>query len=89
MGVIHLCLNLKMGCWLSIPLNKLKQCWQVYVCSACIAKAWERGEKRSLKNRPSIWQGGGDYQTVSRLDLAEEEMDRMFNDDRQIMIWSQ
>ena len=53
-------------------------------CSAWEDKAWlvERGDKRSLKNHPSTWQGGGDYQTVSRLDLAEEEMDRMFNDDR-------
>ena len=41
-----------------------------------------------MKNRPSTWEGGGDYQTVSRLDIAEEKMGRMFNDDRKIMIWS-
>ena len=35
----------------------------------------ERGDKRSVKNPPSTWQGGGDYQMVSRLDLDKEEMD--------------
>ena len=37
-------------------------------CSICEAKAWlgERVDKRSMKNRPSTWQGGEDYWGVSR-----------------------
>ena len=56
------------------------------ICSVCVAKAWlgERGDKRSMKNRPSTWQGGEDYQAVNKLYLAEKEMDRLFNDDRYI-----
>ena len=54
------------------------------ICSACEAKAWsgERVDKRSLKNHPSTWQGGEDYQMVSKLYLAEKEMNRLFNDDK-------
>ena len=53
-------------------------------CSTCEAKAWlvEIGDKRSIKNRPSNWQGKESYQVVSKLYLAEKEMDRLFNDDR-------
>ena len=52
--------------------------------SICEAKAWfgERGDKRSIKNRLSSWQGGKDFQAVGKLYRAEEEMDRLFNDDR-------
>ena len=35
-----------------------------------------------MKNRPSTCQGGEDYQAISKLYLAEEEMERLFNDDR-------
>ena len=60
-------------------------------CSLCGAKArlGERGDKRSMKNCPSTWQGGEDYQVDSKLYLAEEEMNRLFYDDRLIIIWSQ
>ena len=62
-----------------------------HLCRVCEAKGWfgERGDKRSMKNCPSTWQGREDYQAVSMLYLVEEEMDRLFNDDRQIIIWSQ
>ena len=35
----------------------------MYIWSAYEAKAWlgERKDKRSVKNRPSTWQGGADY----------------------------
>ena len=53
-------------------------------CSVCEAKAWlgEWGDNRSMKNRPSTWQGGEDYQALSKLYLVVEEMERLFNDDR-------
>ena len=53
-------------------------------CSICEDKVWlgERGDKRSVKNPPSIWQDQEDYQAVSKLYLAEKEMDRLFNVDR-------
>ena len=53
-------------------------------CSICEAKSWlgERGDKRTIKNRPSTWQGGEDYLAVSKLYLAEEEIVRLFNDDQ-------
>ena len=41
-----------------------------------------RGDKRSMKNRPSTWPGGEEYQVVSKLHLADEERDRLFIDDR-------
>ena len=52
-------------------------------CSVYEAKAWlgERGDKRSMKNHPSTLQGKEDYQAVSKLYLAEEEMKRLFKDD--------
>ena len=48
------------------------------------AKAWlgQRGDKRSIKTRPSTSHGGEDYQAVSKLYPAEEEMERLVNDDR-------
>ena len=51
----------------------------MHVCSVCEAKAWlvKREDKRSMKNRPSTWQGGEDYRMVSKLYLAEEEMDSL------------
>ena len=41
-------------------------------CNVREAKAWlgERGDKKSIKNRPSTWQGGEYYQVVSKLYLA-------------------
>ena len=60
-------------------------------CSVCEAKVWlgELVDKRSMKNCPSTCQVGEDYRMVSKLYLAEIEMDRLFNDDRYIIIWSQ
>ena len=48
-----------------------------HLCRVCEAKGWfgERGDKRSMKNCPSTWQGREDYQAVSKPYLAEEEMD--------------
>ena len=39
-------------------------------------KAWQGGrvDNRSMKYRPSTWQGREDYSTVSKLYLAEREM---------------
>ena len=50
----------------------------------CEAKEWsgERVDKRFNKNHPSTWQGREDYQAVSKLYLAEKEMNRLFNDDK-------
>ena len=58
------------------------------MCSICEAKAWLEGrvDKKSMKNRPSTWQGGEDYLAVSKLYLTEREMDRLFHDDRQIIM---
>ena len=48
------------------------------------ASAWlgERGDKISAENRPQPCQGREDYPSISRPDLIEEEMKRLFNDDR-------
>ena len=67
------------------PKNaQIPQAGLVHACIVCEAKAWLGGrvDKRSMKNRPSNLQGGEDYLRVSKLDLAEREMDRLFNDDR-------
>ena len=39
-----------------------------------------RIDKRSMKYRLSTLQGGGDYCTVSKLYLANREMDKVFNE---------
>ena len=54
-----------------------------------MSTAWqgERLDKRSMKSGPSTWQGREDYPKVSKLYLAEIEMDRLFNDDRWIIMW--
>ena len=58
--------------------------FNVHICSVCEAKAWlgEREVKQSMQKHTSTRQGGEAYQAVSKLYLAEEEMDRLFNDDR-------
>ena len=38
-------------------------------------------DKRSMKYRPSILQGGEDYPMVSKLYLADREMEKLFNED--------
>ena len=48
------------------------------------AGAWlgEIGDKISVENRPQPKQGKEDYPSIRRLDLTEEETQRLFNDDR-------
>ena len=62
-----------------------------FIISICEAKEWleERGDTISIKNCLSTCQVKENYQAVSKLYLAEEEMDRLFNDDRQRIIWSE
>ena len=52
--------------------------------SICEAKV-ELGvwiDKRSIKYRPSTLEGGEDYTTVSKLYLADREIDKLLNEDR-------
>ena len=43
-----------------------------------------RIDKRSMKYRPSTLQGGEDYPKVSKLYIADREMDKLFDEDRLI-----
>ena len=51
--------------------------------SVCESRGDQKGgtDKRSIKQRPSIMQGGEDY-TVNKLYLAAQEMKRLFSEDR-------
>ena len=55
----------------------------MYVCCICEAKVELGGwiDKRSMKYHLSTLQGGEDYWTVSKLYLANREMDKPFNED--------
>ena len=55
-----------------------------YPCSMCKAtlELGGRIDQRSMKHRLSTLQSGEDYQTVSKLYLANRDMDKRFNEDR-------
>ena len=55
------------------------------VCRVCEFWVEQEGrvDKRSMKHRQSTLQGGEDY-TVNKLYLADREMDKLVNEDRQI-----
>ena len=53
----------------------------MYICEAKV-KLEGRIEKRSMKYHLSTLQGKEDYLTVSKLYLANREMDKRFNEDR-------
>ena len=61
-----------------------------YISRGCETSAWlrEREDKISAENCPQPKQGKEDYPSIHRLDLTEEETQRLFNDDRYIMKWS-
>ena len=48
---------------------------------ACRVVQKGRIDKGSMKHRPSTMQGGEDYM-VNKLYLADQEMDKLFNEDR-------
>ena len=54
-----------------------------YNCSTWECGGDQKGgtDKRSIKYRPSTMQGGEDY-TVNKLYLADQEMKKLFNEDR-------
>ena len=47
-----------------------------------------RIDKRSMKYHLSALQGREDYGMVSKLYLANREMDKRFNKDRKIRMWA-
>ena len=72
------------GVSLDVVLLNRKSLHLDYSSIICESKVELGGriDKSSMKYRPSTLQGGEDYPTVSKLCLADREMDKLFNEDR-------
>ena len=64
-----------------------KETLNISICEAKV-ELGGRIDKRSMKYHPSTLQGEEDYQTVSKLNLANREMDKRFNEDKYMRMWA-